>query len=415
MEKETALENLRRLCDKLSSVERTALETLIPELAESEDEKIRKDIITFIEQAIYAGYVIISKERKEKWIAWLEKQGKYETIWKPTKEQINALTHFVRSVGESGYASPCNNNTKLLYSLLTDLQVLEKQGEQPQGKSALEVWKDMRLEVYQQASGNRHEPNYSDDSTKMFSLTDVDEIFEKIAEKQGEQKETPCDECKREQPYGSCQDINWNPTEEDVALFNKVVTTNTSLTPQDRAKLDIIRMKFKHHPNIEQNEQKPFDYENATIVPKDFAPKGESKFKAGDWVVDNQGRVSRVASVTDDGYGVTLYGGTYVSGCWKDDYHHWTIDDAKDGDVLQSGDCTFVFKEIKDGWIYCYCMYHRDGSFVPETYALMSLEYGHEVSPAAFIEYQKLEEAVKEAGYAWDVYTKTLTEVNKEQ
>lgn len=56
-----------------------------------------------------------------------------------------------------------------------------------QGKQTLELWKDMRLEVYQQASGNRHEPNYSDDSTKMFSLTDIDEIFEKIAEKQDEQ------------------------------------------------------------------------------------------------------------------------------------------------------------------------------------------------------------------------------------
>lgn len=59
---------------------------------------------------------------------------------------------------------------------------LEKQGKKPQGKSALEVWKDMRLEVYQQASGNRHEPNYSDDRTKMFSLEDIDEIIEKLNE-----------------------------------------------------------------------------------------------------------------------------------------------------------------------------------------------------------------------------------------
>ena len=52
----------------------------------------------------------------------------------------------------------------------------------------------------------------------------------------------------------------WNPTEEDVTLFDKAVTTNTSLTPQDRAKLDIIRMKFKHRPNIEQKEQKPINW-----------------------------------------------------------------------------------------------------------------------------------------------------------
>lgn len=52
------------------------LENIFPELAESEDEKIRKDVISFVKQAINAGYGIISKEREEKWIAWLEKQCK---------------------------------------------------------------------------------------------------------------------------------------------------------------------------------------------------------------------------------------------------------------------------------------------------------------------------------------------------
>lgn len=38
----------------------------------------------------------------------------------------------------------------------------------------------------------------------------------------------------------------WNPTNEDIGLFNKAVITNTTLTPSERAKLDIIRMKFRH-------------------------------------------------------------------------------------------------------------------------------------------------------------------------
>lgn len=53
---------------------------MFPELAESEDERIRKDVISFVEQAINAGYGIISKERKEKWIAWLEKQGEQKPV-----------------------------------------------------------------------------------------------------------------------------------------------------------------------------------------------------------------------------------------------------------------------------------------------------------------------------------------------
>lgn len=58
---------------------------------------------------------------------------------------------------------------------------LEKQGEKITRKSIMKVWKDMRCEVYAQASGNRHEPNCSDNNTEMFSLNDIDEIIEKIA------------------------------------------------------------------------------------------------------------------------------------------------------------------------------------------------------------------------------------------
>lgn len=58
---------------------------------------------------------------------------------------------------------------------------LEKQGKKPQGKSIIKAWKDMRCEVYAQASGNRHEPNCSDNNTEIFSLNDIDEIIEKIA------------------------------------------------------------------------------------------------------------------------------------------------------------------------------------------------------------------------------------------
>jgi hypothetical protein len=48
------------------------------------------------------------------------------TNWTPTKEQLDAFKHFVRSIGESGYASQYDNNTKQLYSLLNDLENLVK-------------------------------------------------------------------------------------------------------------------------------------------------------------------------------------------------------------------------------------------------------------------------------------------------
>ena len=46
------------------------------------------------------------------------------TKWKPSDEQMEAFEHFVRGIGENGYASPYENNTKLLYSLLEQLKKL---------------------------------------------------------------------------------------------------------------------------------------------------------------------------------------------------------------------------------------------------------------------------------------------------
>lgn len=55
---------------------------------------------------------------------WL-KSLKALNTWKPSDAQIKALKNFTRSVGESGYFSPYDDNTKLLYSLLEDLKKLK--------------------------------------------------------------------------------------------------------------------------------------------------------------------------------------------------------------------------------------------------------------------------------------------------
>ena len=69
MEKETAMKILKELHGKSLFAERTALETLIPELKESEGEKIRKEIIEFVDIN-----TLSVDERHDRWIAWLEKQ-----------------------------------------------------------------------------------------------------------------------------------------------------------------------------------------------------------------------------------------------------------------------------------------------------------------------------------------------------
>lgn len=61
----------------------------------------------------------------KKLVGWL-KSLRPRKQWKPSNEQIESFEHFVKSIGESGYASPYENNTKLLYSLLNDLKKLKE-------------------------------------------------------------------------------------------------------------------------------------------------------------------------------------------------------------------------------------------------------------------------------------------------
>lgn len=59
------------------------------------------------------------------WLKSLKDRVQPQSHWKPSEEQIEAFEHFVRSIGESGYASPYDTNTKLLYSLLEQIKNLK--------------------------------------------------------------------------------------------------------------------------------------------------------------------------------------------------------------------------------------------------------------------------------------------------
>ena len=55
-------------------ITRENLEYIFPELRESEDEKIRKELISFVNNDGWK-FCKLTKEEKESWINWLEKQG----------------------------------------------------------------------------------------------------------------------------------------------------------------------------------------------------------------------------------------------------------------------------------------------------------------------------------------------------
>ena len=141
MDKEIALKILRELHDEALFSERTALETFIPELKESEDEKIRKAILAFVRQSSE----VLDKQNQNNMLAWLEKQGNNTPtiIWhnideKPKEmeelfcewESDDATWHDVAFYDEESHTFRHDkmpiNVTKWVY---VD-ELLEKQGEQ---------------------------------------------------------------------------------------------------------------------------------------------------------------------------------------------------------------------------------------------------------------------------------------------
>ena len=261
---------------------REGLKKMFPELSESEDEEIRKELIDFTIKANNGvTSILVSNYDFNKWLAWLKKQG--------------------------------NNKP---------------------AKSIAEAWKDMRLEVYQQASGNRHEPNYSDDTTKMFSLNDIDEIIEKLSEQKS-----------------------------------------------------VYAMKQKFHE--------------------------------GEWVIDKQGIVHQISNVienvTNHTYSYDIVGGGYFNDN-TEGVRLWSIQDAKDGDVLATEPIdsypfpfVAIYKEHCLDFFNSHCFIGFNGKFYDG-------ENGHSIEnihPATKEQRDLLFQKMKEAGYEWDFKKKDLKKIKQ--
>lgn len=88
-----------------------------------EDEKMLEGIVNTVKD-VRCQSLLSEIEIYDDYIDWL-KSLKDRYTWRPSSEQIDTLEHFIRSIGESGYALPYDNNTKLLYSLLEQLKKLK--------------------------------------------------------------------------------------------------------------------------------------------------------------------------------------------------------------------------------------------------------------------------------------------------
>jgi flavodoxin len=136
--------------------------------------------------------------------------------------------------------------------------------------------------------------------------------------------------------------------------------------------------------------------------------KVEPKFKVGDWVVNKFGDVWHIDSFDKKNYQVSNGNEyNYFPISKQNEMHLWTIQDAKDGDVLviESGrrndKCLFIFKCRADREILEYC-YYRCSS---DTFSTTGSYIGYLDNiyhPATKEQRYLLFQKMVEAGYAWD-------------
>lgn len=86
---------------------------ILPELAEGEDERIRKYLSSFVE--LNSG-VNLPPEDAKKILTWLERQREQKSAWKPSSEQMKFLWK---------YAEQNNYDGRILTSLYNDLKKLK--------------------------------------------------------------------------------------------------------------------------------------------------------------------------------------------------------------------------------------------------------------------------------------------------
>ena len=139
------------------------------------------------------------------------------------------------------------------------------------------------------------------------------------------------------------------------------------------------------------------------------------KFKPGYWIAESHsGSCVRIEEVTETSYKTS--DSDIIPFAVENLWHLWTIDDAKEGDVLVTthdngiGTIIFIFKRITDDEIFCHCCYDTSISkklaFDPCLGASDFVggieQKGEEYSPATKKQRDLLFQKMREAGYEWD-------------
>ena len=145
-----------------------------------------------------------------------------------------------------------------------------------------------------------------------------------------------------------------------------------------------------------------------------YREKVEPKFKVGDFVV-NDYCLGKVIELTDDAY--LLDTGQGIPFSCEHNAHLWTINDAKDGDVLfttcnNSNEMVFIYHGIEFDASKCYFLYSHTENECKTFNSVCSVKA--DIRPATKEQRDLLFQKMHEAGYEWDADKLELKKVEQQ-
>ena len=382
MTQEEKLIKAKKLYETANADQRYLLESLFPEILEDEDERIRKSIICGMNALKDQKKYFFATIPIDDCITWLEKQDEHKDYY--TKQELIDM----------GFSFTLNGDIVTPDEMMEDM------------KKYL-VWKEKQ--------GNKE---YVLKSSKDEDILKFVQYIEKEAK---------------------AYEFNLPNRGYDIYAFAKDILTWLEKQGKYKSQEEVLKIRqelyqsgyndgYKHGCKDTQVKQKPFDYENINIKQKDFAPKPameaiheekvdnankvEPKFKVGDWCIDNEdGTIFQIVKVLDNTYIYkTTEGSEYSCTHYslENDAKLWTIQDAKDGDVLVEDSCIFIIQKLGDNSTAAktYCTLYNDGDFDDGSILYFDVD---STKPATKEQRDVLMKAMTDAGYAFDFDKNLLT------
>lgn len=414
------------LCKKCGAKDtKEFLEDVFPELKDSEDERIKKEIIGFLK---LPHPLFVGKRYQEDWISWLEKQGKI------IEEYENKLDRCTCESFNKGYKS-----------------AIEKQGEQKYD----DTYCKQHCKGYQETGkcfadgeckAKRDSKNLSDNKVKFkvgdWIITDKNHIWcvdedssstgylYRLVGINGKVEVAECEIVEEHSHLWTIQDAKDGNVLVDhlnnILIYQEPSTTThfhshcychqpTSSFIADEGSHEI---KDAYPANKEQRDllfqkmsEKGYEWDDEK---KELKRHNTPRFKVGDWIIhtgENEMKAIRqITDITDTSYILDN-----VESCvfnFKDieeSYRLWSIEDAKDGDVLVSNSLVFIYKLHNEyGIVQSYCSYGENTGFTQNFNKTANM---NNVYPATPEQYETLFVKIRESGYMWDSDKKKLRKI----